>query len=95
MRPRILRDVSKLDMSVSLLGEKVAFSVGVALMGNTVLWGWLMKSADKIAVSAEYSPDHGECEAIKVPKFSWLPFHHKKLIVKFAPKPLNAGCQYV
>ena len=47
------------------------------LMGNTVLWGWLTKSADKIAVSAECSPDHGECEAIKVPKFSWLPFHHK------------------
>ncbi len=30
LRPRVLRDVSKLDMSVSLLGEKVAFPICVA-----------------------------------------------------------------
>ena len=29
-----MRDVSKLDMSVSLLGEKVTFPVGVAPMGT-------------------------------------------------------------
>ncbi len=30
LRPRVLRDVSKLDMSVSLLGKKVAFPICVA-----------------------------------------------------------------
>ena len=32
-----MRDVSKLDMSVSLLGEKVVFPVGVAPMGTQQL----------------------------------------------------------